>query len=73
MGEIVRRKMTGYEPVAEWSADDPASYERAKEIFEQELSGGFIAVLSQDGRNEPIKELPRDAERVIITTAMGAG
>ncbi len=73
MGKIVRRLMTEYEPVAEWSADDPASYQAAQEILRKEIDNGFTAVESKDGRNEPVTELPQDAELVILTTAMGGG
>lgn len=73
MGKIVRRLMTEYQDVAEWSADDPGSYEAAQEILRKEIDAGFTAVESRDGRNEPVTELPQDAELVILTTAMGGG
>lgn len=73
MGKIVRRKMTGMEPVLEWSADDPASLQAAQERLRREIDDGFTAVHSHDGRNEPVTELPEDAELIILTTAMGGG
>ncbi len=73
MGKIVRRKMAGMEPVMEWSAGDPASVQEAQELLRREIDDGFTAVHSQDGRNEPVTELPVDAELIILTTAMGGG
>jgi hypothetical protein len=73
MGKIVRRLISEYQPVAEWSADDPDSYKAAQEVLRHEIDAGFTAVLHSDGHNEPITELPRDAEMVILTTAMGGG
>ena len=73
MGKIVRRLTAGYEPVAEWSADDDQSFAKAQEILEHELGHGYIAVLSEHGHNDPVTELPRDAEKVILITAMGGG
>ena len=73
MGKIVRRLMTGYEDVAEWSADDPASFEAAQATLAHEMENGYEAVSQIDGRNEPVQELPQDAELVILTTAMGGG
>ena len=73
MGKIVRRLMTEYQPVTEWSADDPGSYEAAQKLLRDELEAGYTAVESRDGSNEPVTELPRDAELVILITAMGGG
>ena len=73
MGKIVRRTMEEYEPVIEWSADDAGSFEAAEKVFRDELEAGFTAVHSSDGRNEPVTELPQDADLIIITTAMGGG
>ena len=73
MGKIVRRLMNGYEDVAEWSSDDPGSYEAARAKLQHEMEGGYEAVSQIDGRNEPVQDLPQDAELVILTTAMGGG
>lgn len=73
MGKILRRLMTGYEPVIEWSADDDASFAEAQQVFKREVEAGFNAVHSSDGHNEPVTELPKDADLIILTTAMGGG
>ena len=73
MGKLVRRLMTGYEDVAEWTPGDAASYQAAQDALEQHMKSGYNAVTQINGRNEPVTHLPEDAELVILTTAMGAG
>ena len=73
MGKIVRRLMTEYEPVIEWSADDAGSFEAAQKVLRDALEEGYTAVHSHDGKNEPVTELPREAGLVILITAMGGG
>lgn len=73
MGKIVRRLISEMQPVAEWSADDPASVEAAQEVLRREIDAGFTAVAHTAGHNEPVTELPQDAEMIILTTAMGGG
>ena len=73
MGKLVRRVVEGYEPVAEWSADDPSSLESARSRLREELEAGYTAVLADGDDNEPVTELPADAEMVILTVPMGGG
>ena len=73
MGKLVRRITEGYEPVAEWSADDPESLEVARAKFREALDGGYTAVLADGANNEPVTELPADAEMVVLTVPMGGG
>ncbi len=71
MGKIVRRVISGYEPVTEWSPDDPASVEAAQRVLADEIDAGYNAVVA--GHNDPVRELPADADTVILTMAMGGG
>ena len=73
MGKLVRRVLDGYEPVAEWSADDPASLEQARARLHDELDDGYVAVRADGDENEPVKELPPDADMIILTMPMGGG
>ena len=73
MGKLVRRTIEGDSTVLEWSADDEDSVRRAAEKLREQVSAGYVAVLSSDGRNEPIDELPPDADLVILTMPMGGG
>jgi hypothetical protein len=73
MGKLLRRTLDGDETVAEWSADDPDSVHAAGEAMRREVDAGYMAVLGGDGRNEPVQELPADADLVILTMPMGGG
>jgi hypothetical protein len=73
MGVLLRRVLTGHERVAEWSPDDAASLDAARRLLQRELDAGYIAVRSEDDDNEPLTELPADAEVVILTMPMGGG
>jgi hypothetical protein len=73
MGKLVRRTLGGDHTVAEWSADDPGSVERAAAAMRHEVEAGYVAVEGGEGRNEPVDELPPDAEVVILTMPMGGG
>jgi hypothetical protein len=73
MGVLLRRVLTGHERVAEWSPDDAASLDAARRLLKRELDAGYMAVRNDDDDNEPLTELPADAEVVILTMPMGGG
>jgi hypothetical protein len=73
MGVLLRRVLDGHERVAEWSPDDAASVDEARRLLERELDAGYMAVLAEDDDNEPLTELPADADVVILTMPMGGG
>jgi hypothetical protein len=73
MGVMLRRVLTGHERVAEWSPDDAASLDAARRLLKRELDAGYMAVRAEDDDNEPLTELPADADVVILTMPMGGG
>jgi hypothetical protein len=73
MGVLKRRVLTGHETLAEWSPEDPDSLEAAQQLLQRELEAGYMAVLAEDDENEPLTELPADADVVILTMPMGGG
>jgi hypothetical protein len=73
MGVLMRRLLTGHEKLAEWSPDDAASVEAAQELLRREIEAGYVAVRAEGDDNEPVTELPADAETVILTMPMGGG
>jgi hypothetical protein len=62
MGKLVRRTLGGDETVAEWSADDADSVRAAADALRREVDAGYVAVRGGEGRNEPVDELPADAD-----------
>jgi hypothetical protein len=73
MGKLVRRTVDGDSTVLDWSADDAASVRAAAEAMRREVDAGYVAVRGGEGRNEPVDELPPDADVVILTMPMGGG
>jgi hypothetical protein len=75
MGKIVRRVVDGYVTLIEWSPSDPATVEAAEIVFRHEVEGGWMAVLEDDGvhSTKPVRSLPVDAKRVVMTMPMGGG
>ena len=73
MGVLMRRVLEGHEKLAEWSPDDEQSLEAARERMRSELESGYVAVRSDGDDNEPVTELPADADVVILTMPMGGG
>jgi hypothetical protein len=72
MGKIVRRTLDGDETVAEWSSSDSDSVRAAADVLRREIDAGYMAVAGGEG-NDPVDELPPDAEIVILTMPMGGG
>jgi len=73
MGKLVRRTVDGDSTLLEWSADDAASVRAAADALRREVDAGYMAVNGDDGRNEPVDELPPDADVVILTMPLGGG
>jgi hypothetical protein len=73
MGKLVRRTLDGDSTLLEWSADDAGSVRAAAEAMHREVDAGYLAVCGGEGRNEPVDELPPDADVVILTMPMGGG
>jgi hypothetical protein len=73
MGVLMRRVLTGHEKLAEWSPDDGDSLDAARTLLRRELDAGYLAVRADGDDNEPVTELPADADVVILTMPMGGG
>lgn len=74
MSKLIRMDNTGHSTVAEWSADDPAAVEAAVRAFREELDRGYLAMVTTGpGRAEQVRELPPDAELVILRLPISGG
>ena len=73
MGKLVRRTLDGDSTIAEWSAEDAESVKAAAAAMQREIEAGYVAVEGGEGRNEPVDDLPADADVVILTMPMGGG
>jgi hypothetical protein len=74
MSRLVRMDRTGHTTVAEWSAADPDAVAEAVTAFRAELDRGYFAMVSTgEGHAEQVKELPVDADLVILRLPISGG
>jgi hypothetical protein len=65
---------TGHTTLAEWSTADAESIDAAVEAFRAELDRGSIAVVSEgEGHATQVRELPLDADVVILRRPIAGG
>ena len=74
MARLIRLDRTGHTTVAEWTAEDGAAREAAVEAFRRELEQGMVASAPRaDGSAEVVRELPLDAELVVLRRPIAGG
>src|SRR3954447_4257410 len=74
MSKLVRIDQTGHTTLAEWRADDPEAVERAVAAFRAELDRGYFGMVSTGpGHAEQVKDLPVDADLVIMRLPISGG
>jgi hypothetical protein len=65
---------TGHSTVAEWTAGDEAAVEAAVRAFREQLDAGYYAVVTRgEGEAEQVRELPLEAELVILRRPIAGG
>jgi hypothetical protein len=74
MSRLIRMDHTGHSTLVEWATDDQEAYDAAIEEFRRQLDEGYIAVVN-DGPGEAtqVRELPRDADLVILRRPIAGG
>ena len=74
MSRLIRMDSTGHSTLAEWTAGDDASTEAAVAAFREQLDAGYYAVVSAgEGHAEQVRDLPLDAELVILRRPIAGG
>jgi hypothetical protein len=74
MARLIRMDRTGHTTLAEWTAGDAAATEAAVAAFSEQLDAGYYAVVSAgEGHAEQVRELPLDAELVILRRPIAGG
>ena len=74
MSKLIRMDHTGHSTLAEWTAGDEASCDAAVEVFRRELDQGCIGMVDVGpGKATQVKELPLDAEFVILRRPIAGG
>ena len=71
MGKLIRMDRTGHTVLAEWTADDS---DAAAAAFREQLDAGYYAVVTHgEGHAEQVRELPLDADAVILRRPIAGG
>jgi hypothetical protein len=74
MSRLIRMDRSGHTTVAEWTAGDPPSIEAAAAALRAELDQGYYALVSHGaGSAEQVRELPLDADVVILRRPIAGG
>lgn len=74
MGRLIRLDRTGHTTLAEWSHAEAGSHEEAVAAFRRELDAGMLAsVPKADGSAEVVRELPEEAELVVLRRPIAGG
>jgi hypothetical protein len=74
MSRLIRLDQTGHTTLAEWKADDAEAVEAAVRAFREELDRGYFAMVSiGEGEAEQVRELPLEAELVIMRRPISGG
>ena len=74
MSRLIRMDHTGHSTLAEWTSEDQAAYDTAVTAFRRELDAGYIGVVSEgEGHATQVRELPADAELVIMRRPIAGG
>lgn len=74
MGRLIRLDRSGHTTLAEWTADDEGATESAVVAFRDELDRGMVASVSNaDDTAEVVRELPLEAEMVVLRRPIAGG
>jgi len=74
MARLIRMDGTGHTTLAEWTAEDDARFQRAVVEFGDQLGLGYIGTVPEGkGKASHVRELPRDAELVVMRRPIAGG
>ena len=74
MGRLIRLDRSGHTTLAQWTPGDGPGAESAAAAFRAELERGMIASVSHpNGSAEVVRELPLDAELVVMRRPIAGG
>jgi hypothetical protein len=74
MARLIRMDQTGHTTLAEWSTEDPEAVEAAVRAFRRELDRGYYGVVTTGpGKAEMVRQLPVDANLVIMRAPIAGG
>ncbi|MGI8726761.1 MAG: hypothetical protein ACR2K6_03685 [Solirubrobacterales bacterium] len=74
MSRLIRMDRSGHTTLGEWTSADDAAFGEAAAKLRGELERGMIASATRpDGTAEVVRELPADAEMVVLRRPIAGG
>ena len=74
MARLIRMDASGHSTLAEWTSSDDTAFAAAIEHFRGELERGYIGTVPDGpGQATHVRELPREAELVIMRRPIAGG
>ena len=74
MGRLIRLDRTGHTELAEWTGADDEAFAYAAQLFAREVeSGMYASVEGGSAAGEVVRELPADAELVVMRRPIVGG
>jgi hypothetical protein len=73
MSKLIRLDRTGHTTLAEWTPGDVAGERQALLAFREGLESGLLASATRDGEAEVVRELPLEAELVVMRRPIAGG
>jgi hypothetical protein len=74
MGKLIRLDRSGHTTLAEWTAGGDEDTDAAVAAFRAELERGMVASVSYaDGTAEVVRQLPLDADLVVLRRPIAGG
>lgn len=73
MARLIRLDRSGHTTLAEWANGDRAAEEAAVAAFRRQLDAGMIASVQRADGAEVVRELPLDAELVVMRRPIAGG
>ena len=74
MARLIRMDRTGHSTLAEWTAHDDPAFDLALSEFRKQIELGYIGTMPDGpGKATHVRELPRDADLVIMRRPIAGG
>jgi hypothetical protein len=74
MARLIRMDRTGHTTLAEWTVEDDAAFAAAVDEFSEQQALGYIGTVPDGpGKATHVRELPRDANVVILRRPIAGG
>ncbi len=74
MPKLIRMDGTGHTTLAEWTAADDAAFAEAVEEFRSQQELGYIGTVPEGpGKATHVRQLPREADLVIMRRPIAGG